>query len=204
MTTIMYARTGQVLGVVNGRESAAVTGWLRPRNRRGGNESLWVGIAKHLDYPVDEPPKQAWRHRITVGAIDPSGALKKAITGCSPNVKIAVDRFHIWSNSATCADQRPATTRPRGTPAAMPPTSPCHYPRCRNVPRNRSVQVGASRVGKLSSSLAMTVRPRWAIRGVGRTGAGSRGCAKRSGARPCGTRARRNLRQGGYRYSSPR
>jgi transposase len=70
MSTIVNADCGQVLGIVHGRDSAAVGGWLAERS-------------------------QAWRDRIEVVAIDPSAAFKKAITEQLPNAKISVDPFHL-------------------------------------------------------------------------------------------------------------
>jgi transposase len=70
MSTIVNADCGQVLGIVDGRDSAAVGGWLAERS-------------------------QAWRDRIEVVAIDPSAAFKKAITAALPNAKISVDPFHL-------------------------------------------------------------------------------------------------------------
>jgi transposase len=70
MSTIVNADCGQVLGIVDGRDSAAVGGWLAERS-------------------------QAWRNRIQVVAIDPSAAFKKAITNALPNAKISVDPFHL-------------------------------------------------------------------------------------------------------------
>jgi transposase len=55
MSTIVNAASGQVLGIVDGRDSATVGGWLAQRS-------------------------PAWRDRIEVVAIDPSAAFKKAIT----------------------------------------------------------------------------------------------------------------------------
>jgi transposase len=70
MSTIVNAGCGQVLGIVDGRDSAAVGGWLAERS-------------------------QAWRDRIEVVAIDPSAAFKKAITEQLPNAQISVDPFHL-------------------------------------------------------------------------------------------------------------
>ncbi|HEY9376934.1 MAG TPA: transposase, partial [Jiangellaceae bacterium] len=70
MSTIVNADCGQVLGIVDGRDSAAVAGWLAERS-------------------------QAWRDRIEVVAIDPSAAFKKAITDQLPNAQISVDPFHL-------------------------------------------------------------------------------------------------------------
>ena len=70
MSTIVNTHGGQVLGVVDGRDSAAVGGWLAERS-------------------------PAWRARVQVVAIDPSAAFKKAITEQLPNAKISVDPFHL-------------------------------------------------------------------------------------------------------------
>ena len=70
MSTIVNTASGQVLGIVDGRDSAAVGGWLAQRS-------------------------PAWRARIALVAIDPSAAFKKAITEQLPNAKISVDPFHL-------------------------------------------------------------------------------------------------------------
>ena len=70
MSIIVNADCGQVLGIVDGRDSAAVGGWLRERSA-------------------------VWRNRIEVVAIDPSAAFKRAITEQLPNAKISVDPFHL-------------------------------------------------------------------------------------------------------------
>jgi transposase len=70
MSTIINAASGQVLGIVNGRDSATVSGWLAARS-------------------------PAWRARIQVVAIDPSAASKKAVTEQLPKAKIGVDPFHL-------------------------------------------------------------------------------------------------------------
>lgn len=77
MTTLVNAASGQVLGVVDGRDSAAVKGWLKARS-------------------------QAWRDRIQIVAIDPSAAFKKAITTSLPHAKIAVDPFHLVQLANLC------------------------------------------------------------------------------------------------------
>lgn len=77
MTTIVNTRSGQVLGIVDGRDSTAVEDWLGARS-------------------------QPWRDRISVVAIDPSAAFKKAIVGCLPNAKIAVDPFHLVQLGNLC------------------------------------------------------------------------------------------------------
>jgi len=70
MTTIVNAACGQVLGIVDGRDSAAVAGWLAERS-------------------------PAWRARIEVVAIDPSAAFKRALLDALPHAKISVDPFHL-------------------------------------------------------------------------------------------------------------
>jgi transposase len=91
MTTIVNTRSGQVLGIVDGRDSVAVEGWLGARS-------------------------QTWRDRISVVAIDPSAAFRKAITGCLPNAKIAVDPFHLVQLGNLLCDPGSATPRPRPPP----------------------------------------------------------------------------------------
>jgi transposase len=66
MTSIVNADCGQVLGIVDGRESAAVGGWLAPSS-------------------------QVWRNRIHVVAM----AFKRAIATQLPNAVISVDPFHL-------------------------------------------------------------------------------------------------------------
>ena len=75
--TLVDTASGQVLGVVDGRDSAAVEGWLNARS-------------------------QAWRDRIQIVAIDPSAAFKKAITTSLPHARIAVDPFHLVQLGNLC------------------------------------------------------------------------------------------------------
>ena len=70
MTTLVNTASGQVLGVVDGRDSATVEAWLAARSPE-------------------------WRARIEIVAIDPSAAFRKAITTCLPAARIAVDPFHL-------------------------------------------------------------------------------------------------------------
>jgi transposase len=70
MPTIVNADCGQVLGIVDGRDSASVAAWLAIRS-------------------------QAWRDRIEVVAIDPSAPFKKAIREQLPNALVSVDGFHL-------------------------------------------------------------------------------------------------------------
>ena len=66
MTTFTNLATGQVIGVVDGRDSAAVRTWLKTRPR-------W------------------WRHRVAVVAIDPSAAFRSAVRTLLPKARVSVD-----------------------------------------------------------------------------------------------------------------
>ena len=70
MTTIVDLDTGQVLGVVDGRDSKGVGDWLFAR------------------------PLQ-WRLGVQVVAIDPSAAFRKALRMWLPRTAVAVDHFHL-------------------------------------------------------------------------------------------------------------
>lgn len=70
MTTFTNLATGQVIGVVDGRDSAAVKSWLRAQPR-------W------------------WRHRVAVVAIDPSAAFRAAVRNWLPKARVSVDHFHL-------------------------------------------------------------------------------------------------------------
>ncbi len=70
MTTFVNTKSGQVLGVVDGRGSTGVQAWLGAR---------------------PEP----WRDRIEVVAIDPSAAFRAAITRALPNARVSVDHWHL-------------------------------------------------------------------------------------------------------------
>ena len=76
--------TGAVPGVVDGRDGAAVHGWLRTRPR-------W------------------WRHRVQVVAIDPSVAFRAALHPLLPNAKTSVDHFHLvkLANDTVTTVRRP-------------------------------------------------------------------------------------------------
>jgi transposase len=75
--------TGAVLGVVDGRDGAAVRAWLRTRPR-------W------------------WRHRVDVVAIDPSAAFRAALHPLLPHARVSVDHFHLvkLANDALTAVRR--------------------------------------------------------------------------------------------------
>ncbi|WP_245703278.1 ISL3 family transposase [Raineyella antarctica] len=77
MSTFVNVASGQVLGIVDGRDSAAVEAWLTSRSKE-------------------------WRARIQVVAIDPSAAFRKAITTCLPAARIAVDPFHLVQLANLC------------------------------------------------------------------------------------------------------
>ena len=70
MTTFVDVDTARVLGVVDGRDSGGVQGWLAAR-------------------------PQAWRDQVQVVAIDPSAAFRKAIRTEFPRVAVSVDHFHL-------------------------------------------------------------------------------------------------------------
>ncbi|MCT2178448.1 transposase [Brachybacterium muris] len=70
MTTLVDLTTGQVLGIVDGRDSTAVGTWLAQRS-------------------------ECWRERIEVVAIDPSAAFRKALRTYLPRAAVSVDKFHL-------------------------------------------------------------------------------------------------------------
>jgi transposase len=70
MSTIVDADTGQVLGVVDGRDNSGVGRWLAARS-------------------------QAWRDGIEVVAIDPSAAFRRALRTHLPRAAVSVDAFHL-------------------------------------------------------------------------------------------------------------
>ena len=70
MTTLVDLGTGQVLGIVDGRDSRAVGDWLAQRS-------------------------EAWRERIEIVAIDPSAAFRKALRTYLPRAAVSVDKFHL-------------------------------------------------------------------------------------------------------------
>lgn len=72
MTTIVDLDTGQVLGVVDGRDHKGVGDWLFAR-------------------PLE------WRLAVQVVAIDPSAAFRKALRMWLPRTAVAVDHFHLIS-----------------------------------------------------------------------------------------------------------
>lgn len=70
MSTIVDLDTGQVLGVVDGRDSTGVGEWLKAR-------------------PL------AWRLGVQVVAIDPSAAFRRALRMWLPRTAVSVDAFHL-------------------------------------------------------------------------------------------------------------
>jgi transposase len=72
MSTIVYLDTGQVLGVVDGRDHRGVGDWVFAR------------------------PLQ-WRLGVQVVAIDPSAAFRKALGMWLPRTAVPVDHFHLVS-----------------------------------------------------------------------------------------------------------
>lgn len=69
MSTLVDLATGQVLGVVDGRDSAGVGAWLAARS-------------------------PAWRQGVEVVAIDPSAAFRQALREHLPQAAVSVDAFH--------------------------------------------------------------------------------------------------------------
>ncbi len=70
MTTFVNLQTGQVIGVVDGRDGAAVTTWLEARS-------------------------PTWRARVEVVAIDPSAAFRASLMRQLPDAEVAVDHWHL-------------------------------------------------------------------------------------------------------------
>ena len=106
MSTMVNADSGQVLGIVDGRDSAAVGGWLAARS-------------------------PAWRARIEIVAIDPSAAFKKAITEQLPNAKISVDPFHLVQLANLMVTRvRQRLVRDRSTAEAARSTRPGRTAHC--------------------------------------------------------------------------
>nr|WP_276548849.1 ISL3 family transposase [Brachybacterium muris] len=88
MTTLVDLTTGQVLGIVDGRDSTAVGTWLAQRS-------------------------ECWRERIEVVAIDPSAAFRKALRTYLPRAAVSVDKFHLvklGNDMVTTVRQRLART----------------------------------------------------------------------------------------------
>jgi len=70
MITFVDLTNGEVLDVVDGRDSAAVGAWLAAQPR-------W------------------WRRRVQVVAIDPSAAFRSAVRRWLPKARVSVDHFHL-------------------------------------------------------------------------------------------------------------
>lgn len=70
MTTFVDLASGEVIDVVDGRDSAAVADWLAAQPR-------W------------------WRRRVEVVAIDPSASFRSAVRRWLPKARVAVDHFHL-------------------------------------------------------------------------------------------------------------
>lgn len=88
MTTLVDLGTGQVLGIVDGRDSTAVGDWLAQRS-------------------------ESWRERIEIVAIDPSAAFRKALRTWLPRAAVSVDKFHLvklGNEMVTTVRQRLART----------------------------------------------------------------------------------------------
>lgn len=70
MRTLFDLATGQVLGIVDGRDSSAVGDWLAQRSGH-------------------------WRESIEIVAIDPSAACRKALGTYLPRAAVSVAKFHL-------------------------------------------------------------------------------------------------------------
>jgi transposase len=70
MSTFVNTDTGQVLGIVDGRNCTGIQGWLDART-------------------------PAWRDRIEVVAIDPSATFRSALETALPATRISVDHWHL-------------------------------------------------------------------------------------------------------------
>ena len=84
MTTLVDLATSQVLGVVDGRDSATVGRWLSERS-------------------------QEWRERVEVVAIDPSAPFRKALREWLPRAAVSIDKFHmvkLGNDAVTAVRQR--------------------------------------------------------------------------------------------------
>lgn len=95
MTTFVDATTGQVLGVVDGRDSAGVGAWLAARS---------------------EP----WREGVQVFAIDPSAAFRRALREHLPRAAVSVDAFHLvkLGNDMVTRVRQRVSHRAKGPPRA--------------------------------------------------------------------------------------
>ncbi|WP_441401059.1 ISL3 family transposase [Arthrobacter sp. 2YAF22_2] len=82
MTTIVDLDTGQVLGIVDGRDHKGVGDWLFARPRQ-------------------------WRLGVQVVAIDPSAAFRKALRMWLPRTAVAVDHFHLISLANQAVTETP-------------------------------------------------------------------------------------------------
>ena len=70
MTTFVDPQTGQVIGIVDGRQSVAVMTWLAART-------------------------PAWRARVEVVAMDPSATYRSAVETALPAAAISVHHWHL-------------------------------------------------------------------------------------------------------------
>ena len=142
MTTLVDADCGRILGVVDGRDSAAVAAWLAARS------------------PV-------WRAAVEVVAIDPSAAFRRALREQLPRAAVPVDAFHLvkLANDMLTRVRQRVTLEARGAAAAAsirpgptggcccapatpsaPPRWPGSRPPCGPMtPPARSAPPGASR-----------------------------------------------------------
>ena len=100
--------TGEVLDVVDDRDSAAVAGWLAAQPR-------W------------------WRRRVQVVAIDPSAAFRSAVRRWLPKASVSVDHFHLvkLGNDMLTDVRRRVSWDPHGRRWPGPGCRPAETYRCR-------------------------------------------------------------------------
>ena len=119
MTCLVDLSSGNVIDLVDGRDSAAVRTWLEAQPR-------W------------------WRRRVEVVAIDPSAAFRSAVRRLLPKARVSVDHFHLvkLANDTVTAVRRrvswdrhdrpviewPADRPGLGAPAAAAPR--LRHPQC--------------------------------------------------------------------------
>ena len=125
MTTIVDLDTGQVLGVVDGRDHKGVGDWLFAR-------------------PLE------WRLGVQVVAIDPSAAFRKALRMWLPRTAVSVDHFHLVTLGEPGHDRGPAEPVPagQGPPRPRRSTRPGRTGCCSCAPatpsRNAAAPAGGS------------------------------------------------------------
>jgi transposase len=145
MTTIVDLDTGQVLGIVDGRDHKGVGDWLFARPLEG-------------------------RLGVQVVAIDPSAAFRKALRMWLPRTAVSVDAFHLVKLGMITGVRQRLTQqthgrRGRGTDRSGPTGGCC----CGPVMRSRT----AAGTGSARSSAPMSRPARSGPRGWSRNSSGT-------------------------------